>query len=102
MSKVYYPEEGLVELTRADNEEASRTLGNAISMCNFDIPWNFRFRDYLNGLRNTLDGYNNRLKEVREDIARADGEFTALSDRARANIDAMEPVDIKKREQLIQ
>lgn len=99
MSKLSYPEDGLIPRTKTIIEDCSTAISNAGSDCYFDIPWRYAHRDYLNRLGGTINGYREKLNSIRSEINKADYDFNSATERAVSNINKIETpkIDARKR-----
>ena len=97
MSVLSYPGDGLNPLTKADIDDCSRSISNALSDCYFDIPWNFAQRDYLKRLDGIIDSYRQKLNAIKSEISKADHDYCKTSERFVINIGRIEGSKITRR-----
>ena len=101
MTKLIYPNDGIYNCCGSEAEQCSSYLSRAISNCNFDIPADFDYKNYLSGLGEKLRGYRTEINEVRSTLKVTDRNFRALSDRSEDNASRLPASKIGKRDRLI-
>ncbi len=97
MSKINYPEKGLMTTTKSLIEECSNSISNARSQADLDVPHRYSRRDYLKDLDNKIDDFKKQLVDIQREIEQADRDFGEVCENAVKRIAKMNASNIIKR-----
>lgn len=86
MSKLNYPEDGIIPTVRDTFSDCSSSLESAVSQCSYDVPSDFDYRHYLHQLEDRIKAFRRELDEIRNSIESTDRRFSATAERAANNI----------------
>ena len=101
MSKLIYPANGLYPRCKRSVERCATDIQSAISNCTFDIPSDFPYRGYLDGLRDTLNNYYHKINNIGLKIEITDKSFSNLSNRLTTSAGKITTSKIPKRDRMI-
>ena len=101
MSKLVYPETGLMTICRGNINRCAEYLSSAIAGCSFDVPAGFGYRGYLNGLGGKLSGYRSECQNIGAKVKNTDRNFAGMSDNFETSVSRINISRITKRERLI-
>lgn len=79
MSKIIYPSDGIYHYCRNHIDACTSNLIKSKSACNFDIPTNFKYRNYLINLAGLLSNYQRKLDDIDSTLQRIDKRYEDLS-----------------------
>jgi hypothetical protein len=102
MGKLMYPEEETVSsiILNSVNDSIS-SLNNAQSNCNYTIPGDFVYVNYLVDLGNTVSNFNQRLVDLYGKVENTDKSFYATFDNMDAYLNSVDTTVLKERDRLI-
>ena len=101
MPKFTYPADGLYNRCSGSVERSSKNLAGAISHCNFDIPSDFPYKNYLYGLDEKLRNYYQEISDIKARIRKIDSNFRALSNQSENSAARLIVSKINRRERMI-
>lgn len=101
MTKLVYPKDGLVVSCGKSVRTCTRKLSGAIGECSFDIPSDFVYSNYLNGLESKLNAYLATVHEISSKIKKTDREFSNLSDSLEDSAKKITVNKLRNRERMI-
>ena len=101
MGKIRYAKEGISPSTNGSNNNFLDELQHAIDICQFDVPNDCAYRDWIYDLSNSLRGCKNTIQGIKDKIERTDSNIATMATEAKSRIALIEPVIIEKNERLI-
>lgn len=101
INKIQYPGEGLEPLVNGNIQSGKDNIYEAADKCNFDIPYEFAYRDYLNSLGKQIREYGDRLNEIHEQIRSLDSLLDEKSRKFETTIQNLDEPDIIQQERRI-
>ncbi len=100
MVKLIYPIDGLSGSTNIHTDACRRNLVHAYNKCNFTIPNNFSYKNYVSGLSSTIASYVKEIDDIKSKIRYIDSSMNNLDVGLSKNI-STDCVSVKKRNRLI-
>lgn len=102
MAKINYPEsEGLSGVVAAPINDAVQNLTSAKSFCNFSIPTDFAYLEYVNNLYSTINDYQNRANKIANMASSTDKSFRLTFDAMSSSSQALDVSIIDERDRLV-
>lgn len=101
MSKLNYPVEGIYGISKGHIENCANNISDASSNCWFDVPGDFQYRDYLNGLGDTLRNYSREINSIGAKIQSTDRGLSRLSDNLSVSAKRLTVAKVGNRERLV-
>lgn len=101
MSKLLYPNDGIYTYCKVHIESCANHLSQAISSCNFNIPEDFVYRNYLNNLDNVARDYYREISSINSRMLKTNNNFKTLSSDLKTNAKKMTTGKIKDRDRMI-
>lgn len=101
MTKIQYPTDGLAITATGSSQQAIDSLNSAIGQCDFDVPYDFPYRDWIYNLRrqleecrNEIQGYDNKVKNTDTLVQNTTNETVSL-------ISKLPAIEIEQRQRMI-
>ncbi len=101
MSKIIFPTGGLYGATNLYASQCSQNLTQGMNNCSFDVPGDFHYASYVNGLHGEINGYLKEIGDVKSKIRETDTRIDNLETSLVRGIQALPTTIIEEREQLI-
>ncbi len=101
MSKLIYPTGGLYGATNLYASQCSQNLTQGMNNCSFDIPEDFHYANYINGLHGVIHGYVKEINDIKSKIRETDTKLDNLETGLIKGISALPGTLIEERDQLI-
>lgn len=101
MTKLIYPVNGIYPNCRDDIQGCTKKLSKAVANCNFDIPSDFPYKNYLRNLDNKLNKCLAEIDSISSKLKRTDSSFNMLSDNLTADASRITPIKVAKRDRMI-
>lgn len=99
--KLVYPSNGLINVTKIDIKDLRDNLYKAKNNIKYDIPLDFSYLNYLQGLENKINVYLKIVDKIELMIQDIDHSYEALNNQLMSSIEKIEVYDIKERDRLI-
>ncbi len=99
--KLVYPSNGLINVTKIDIKDLRDNLYKAKNNTKYDIPLDFSYLNYLQGLENKINVYLKIVDKIELMIQDIDHSYEALNNQLMSSIEKIEVYDIKERDRLI-
>lgn len=99
--KLVYPSNGLINVTKIDIKDLRDNLYKAKNNTKYDIPLDFSYLNYLQGLENKINVYLKIVDKIELMIQDIDHSYEALNNQLMNSIEKIEVYDIKERDRLI-
>lgn len=101
MTKLIYPVNGIYPNCRDDIQGCAKKLSKAVANCNFIIPADFSYKNYLRGLDDKLNRCLAEINSIGVKLKHTDASFSSLSDTLTANAGKITSTKITKRDRMI-
>lgn len=101
MSKISYPSDGIYKYSKTKIETCSNDLYNAMSYCDFDIPYDFVYKNYLNGLSNDINNYYKEVNNINDILRSTDNNYSDLENDLSFEVSKLKSIQIKDRDRMI-
>ena len=101
MSQLNYPEGGIYGPCSGNIGGGRHHISAAISDSFFDIPEDFGYRGFLQGLNGTLNGYLQEINSIDARLRQTDHAFQSLSNNLEDRARHLAVTPIKERERMI-
>ncbi len=101
MTKFSYPKDGIYRYCKSHIDSCSKNLSRAVECCNFDIPNDFPYKEYLYGLGGILREYYSRINNIDSKIQKSNSNLDSLSSDLLNSVNKMTNMKIKERDRMI-
>ncbi|MBR3236449.1 hypothetical protein IKF92_02095 [Candidatus Saccharibacteria bacterium] len=101
MSKLVYPKDSLYSYNKTTIDHIDECLERAVKKCNFDVPSEFKYANYLSGLSNTILGLKDKNNAIVDEIQFTDKYYSDLSNELTKRIKNVTIQKIIKRDRMI-
>lgn len=101
MTKLSYPSDGVYRYCKNNLISCHDNLQSARWNCNFDIPYGFRYRNYLFNLNYELGQYINTINDLDDKIRKINDNFEELETDMSNDVNKLPSVKIKDRDRMI-
>ena len=102
MTKIYYEETGINNLIKPKLENSINNLKDSIKLSNqLYIPYAFRYRNYLNLLKDSLKTDLNTINQIYEFISKSSNGFQNINDKLNLGIYNIDNYSISLRQSAI-
>lgn len=101
MTKLKYPKDGIKKEILNDLKDTNTYLTEGRHKCNFNIPYNFPYRQYLLNLNNKINTYQKNIENIIDNLYQIEQNYNACVQDQINNNKRLEEKPIKERERLI-
>lgn len=101
MSKISINSDGVTPYTSSNSKDFIEELNKAINACNFDVPNDCAYKDWIHDLRNSLTRCRENVEQTERRLNTINSQATELSESSVNRIKLFEPIRIKANERLI-
>ncbi len=101
MTKLVYSKNGVYKYCKHHINSCANNLSNAMNNCNFDIPSDFEYNNYLYNLDGVLRDYYNRANNLDSKLQKSNSNIDTLSSDLLSSAEKMTGMKIKERDRMI-
>lgn len=101
MSKLVYPNDGIYKYCRDDIDVLCRRLNKITLNCDFDVPSDFDYKDYLNRLGSIINGCYEEVKSINYKLQSSNEKFEKVEADSINDTKKMVVTKIKDRDRMI-
>jgi len=92
---------GIYRYCRDGIEKSLSDLSRVIPNCDFDIPSNFVYKDYLENLGSNINNLYKELNKINSKLKEINAEYVQLEDDLIDSVKSLETVKIKERDRMV-
>lgn len=101
MTKLLYPKSGIYSSCKCHIDSCARNLSKAMNNCNFDIPNDFVYKNYLYNLGGKIREFYNQTNNLETKIHSSDNNLYNLSNDLLNDVKKMTDIKIIERDRMI-